>query len=234
MKTKHYFADIENNRVIYEDSRYYSEDGVTFVPSVTTIISEVYPNPELQRWKENTDKAERDAKTNAGLTRGSNVHNALENLLDGVKISHEDYTLEEWVMIMRGLEFLRKFKVKPIHIEKKLIGNRWAGTVDLICEIGGKTYIVDWKTNNYPSEDTWGLQGFAYHSLMEQPISGVWFVHLNAKTRKPMEMQGVGWKVFDINVEDYKRLWHNLVEVYEFKNPNPRPKNGEFPLTLKY
>lgn len=222
----------------FRDDRFYTIDGSKYLPSVTTVLSTM-PNPELQRWIENTPKDERARLVNDGKQRGTNVHNGIESLLDGLKISLDDYSLEEWKMIIKAVEVIKRYEVKPIWIEKMLFSELlgYAGTADLICELNGENWLLDWKTNNYPDEHKWNLQLVAYKDAIEKEmdikIAGCAVVHLNSKVRTEKEWQGKGWRMYLLdNEEEYRWEFRDVLKMYWRTHPDIKPNDFSVPLEL--
>ena len=104
-------------------------------------------------------------------------------------------------MFERYVDFTNEFKpnveLMELHMASEKLG--YAGTLDRVITIDGKTYLVDIKTSNsiYPS---YWLQLAAYRELLGdlKKIDGVAILWLNAKTRtrgKKGDIQGVGWQM---------------------------------------
>lgn len=164
------------------DERWYirqSEDKVTglpayeYVPSVTW-IAEHYPKGiAFYKWLANKGWDEAEALKIAAGDKGSKVHQAVALLIDGHEIKidtaltnpetgiAEPLSLEEYEAIISFTDWFREVKPKIISREFVIWGDGYAGTVDLLCEIGGKKYIVDFKTSQHiwPSHE---LQLSAY------------------------------------------------------------------------
>jgi hypothetical protein len=74
--------------------------------------------------------------------------------------------------ILRNFETYRQFKAdheyKPIFIEEKFYSKkyRFAGTLDRVCEINGKKYLLDYKTGVLSW--TAGVQTAGYDILLEE------------------------------------------------------------------
>lgn len=59
----------------------------------------------------------------------------------------ESSILDEWRPYFNAfLKFMRDFNPQILGIEKRLACQTHAGTIDLICVINGKVWIIDWKT----------------------------------------------------------------------------------------
>jgi len=146
-----------------------------FLPSVTWIC-EYYPKGiAFYKWLANHGWDEAESIKVAAGDKGSKVHYAIGDLLEGKKINinacyvnpttekTEELTVEEYDCIM---SFARWFdEVKPEIITHELLiinkAEKYAGMIDLICKIGEQLYIIDFKTSQYiwPSHE---LQLSAY------------------------------------------------------------------------
>lgn len=79
------FHDNDNKRIDCLDERFYTKDGETFYPSVTTVL-QVYPKGYgFEKWlKENGDDAD-DILREAG-EQGSKVHDAIDRIIKGEEV----------------------------------------------------------------------------------------------------------------------------------------------------
>lgn len=132
----------------YENGiRYYHLDGKKY-PSVTSILK-YYPKGEtFYNWlKQNSDKSGEILK-NAGI-KGTEVHQTIENWLINPSKTH--YLTESNKKHLNQFKiWLKCFKnIKIIDIEKELINKQfeYAGTTDLIVELNGELWIIDFKTS---------------------------------------------------------------------------------------
>lgn len=102
------------------------------VPSVTQIISEVIGHGwSAAKWF---------------LDRGKAIHACAAFIAEGKKFKYD----ERLVGYVQALErFFKETKAEPIQIEMLVASKtfHYAGTLDLICKIRNKKYIIDWKHN---------------------------------------------------------------------------------------
>lgn len=79
------FHNPDNKQINFLDERFYTTDGVTFYPSVTTVLG-VYPKGYgFNKWlKENGENAD-DILEKAG-EEGSKVHDAIDQMINGQEI----------------------------------------------------------------------------------------------------------------------------------------------------
>ena len=90
--------------------------------------------------------AVRNEGTN-GKERGSRIHAALESILRREAPAYLDPADEPAIAGARA--WLNQRKVKPIEVEAFLINETvgYGGTCDLIAEIDGEVWLLDWKTS---------------------------------------------------------------------------------------
>ena len=127
----------ENKQITFLDERFYFDNKTgTYWPSATTIL-DVYPKGYgyIQWLKDLGSNAEQVVRR--AQDQGTKIHNAIESFLNGDEIlwhdeEKENYTLEEWMMILRFFDFYKTFKPKAIAIESK---------AQLIKPYGIKTWI---------------------------------------------------------------------------------------------
>jgi len=167
----------------------YYFDGEGPWPGVTT-ITRVLDAPALTNWKLNqvaaaaVENAERliedreSGKTDAAvkwlttlsstaMDRGHRIHATLESVLrrEPVEVAAEDEPA-----IAGARAWLNEAKVRPIAVEAFLLHPTlgYGGTLDLIAEIDGETWLLDWKTGKsvaWPSGEVYSdhrLQLAAY------------------------------------------------------------------------
>ena len=156
-------------RVTTFDERWYifpSDDpntglpGFDYDPSVTWISGKYPKGIQFYKWLADQGWDESQAIKQAAGDKGSKVHYAISSLIAGNKLTFESeflnpftgkletLTIEEWECLMAFKEWYLVTKPKVIANEI-LIRNeehRYAGTIDLLCEIDGQPYVLDFKT----------------------------------------------------------------------------------------
>jgi hypothetical protein len=242
----------KTNQLTFVDGRFYHDEDGNYFPSATTLL-EAYPKPfALIQWmKEMGSKAD-EIRDNAGR-RGSTVHQLTEDYDRGMECKLLDennrpkYSLEEWNMFERYVEF--SVNHKPVHsmIEQTFVSNelKFAGTLDRICTIDGKTYVLDIKTSNGIYNSYW-LQLAAYRELYDHSvrtsdnmpdIDGVAILWLNAKTRtygKNGVIQGPGWQmVTKDNTSDDWSLFKAVQQLWNAEHENDKPREFSYQLSHK-
>jgi len=153
-----------------------------YVPSVTWIADHYPKGVGFYKWLANKGWDEAEAIKVAAGDKGSKVHLAISDLLEGKTIAMnalyinnstgllEELTLAEYDCLISFVAWYKK--IKPKIIAKDLVvwnkEENYAGTLDFIIEIGERKIIVDIKTSQYvwPSHI---LQLSAYKWAMENP-----------------------------------------------------------------
>lgn len=232
-------------QITFCDERFYETESGSFYPSVTTVL-DVYPKgKEFNEWLKRNG-AEADTIVEAAADTGSKVHEAIDKLQQGAELFWDDfrYSLKEWQMICRFIAFYKRFQPEIISSEFTLICDKYqiAGTVDMVCRLNGKVWLIDLKTSNYVHK-THLIQAATYTVMFNEINRGKFHVdrtgilHLNAKTRtegKGNKIQGAGWQLIPVTkcMEHFASFRH-LRAIWDLENPNPKPKNLIYPDRLK-
>lgn len=239
------FIHKDLNKIDILDERFYQVGDVYF-PSVTTVL-QCYPkgywyDAWLKDVGRNADNIRNDA-----AEKGSNVHNAIESILLGKEVvfiidGKPQYTLEEWQMICKFMEFHSRYVTKgeQVSAETQLFSKtlRLGGTTDLVLRINGETWMIDFKTSNgiYKTNE---LQLAVYKEMWDEhnspKIDRYGVLWLNAATRTEKEFQGIGWqlKEFTRDHEHNLKLFHHTRALWDEENPNYKPRNLSYPNSFK-
>ena len=179
-----------------EEKHEYSYGGKQ-LPSVTTVIKEIlnieYPDYAIYH-----------------ATRGTFVHKAIELWFKGV-LDFE--TVDEAVKpyLDSFIKFQEKAKIEPVILEERFADKNitFAGTVDIVGKVKGKTYLFDIKTGQ--KQDSYNAQMAGYKKLLNDNdiyIDGIYILDL-----KP-----TGCKVIKVeNIEKYWGLFEGMLKVYWYK-----------------
>lgn len=195
------------------------EDGLY---SVTTILDVRHKN-SLWEWKVRVGWEEANNRMMVGQELGKRVHKALETLTqdEGILVDLEPDLLPYCGGYLRWAE---KFEPKVLATEMFVASHRhnYAGTADLICEIDGEVWIVDYKTGAKSIDH--GLQLAAYRQAVKEmnpkskpPRTAC--LYLNSKTKR-----GWSWKEYKEPVGVFlaaKKLFEWQVKKEPFKKPKP-------------
>ena len=240
------FHDPSAKQITFCDERFYKTADGNFYPSVTTVL-DLYPKGrEFNEWLKHNGQ-EADIIVNSAADTGSKVHEAIDKLQQGDEVLWDDsvYTLREWQMINRFIDFFNRFQPEIISSEFTLVCDKYAvaGTVDMVCRLLGKLWLVDLKTSNYVHA-THHIQAATYTTMFNEinkgefpPIQKTGILHLNAKTRTEGgkgKIQGAGWQLVPVtNCQKHFASFRHVRAIWDLENPNPRPKNLVYPDRLK-
>ena len=244
--SKNYLLDSIKNQITFLDARFYkTENG--FVPSVSTIL-EAYPKGAAYfAWLKKVGEDSDNIRDEAG-DRGSTVHHLTERYDDGEEIKLIDengnisFSLLEWSMFERYVEFRSKFPFEILESEHTIISEKlgFAGTLDRLILMGGKKILIDIKTSNaiYPS---YWLQLSAYEKLLNERnifVDDVAILWLNSKTRtagKNGDIQGVGWQLVkhgEDRTKDFE-LFKATQNLWMAESGTSKPKETSYSLSHK-
>lgn len=161
---------------------YFLKDGVTRVPSVTTVISRFKDAGGLIHWAWNLGKEGKDYREvrDDAASAGTMAHSAVENWIKGDPVAFQgapEVCKRAEVAFGAFLKWADQTHLKVTHQEIPLISEqyRFGGTFDAIL-VDGKRAMGDWKTSAkvYPE---YLVQVAAYGKLWEEnrpdePIDG--------------------------------------------------------------
>lgn len=186
---KNYF-DAENHK--------YFSNGVE-VPSVTEIAKPISC--------ERLSGLPRHIVENA-RNRGTAVHELAEEYLLVGELDFEELPPEYAPYLEQFIEWAFTYKPKVLYTEYKMFGSEFAGTCDLICNIDGKTIVVDYKATSAIDKKSLSVQLEGYKRLCTAyniQIDECWYLHLKKDTYvfKPLETDAE-W--FDILLAHNKKM----------------------------
>jgi len=143
----------EGFKRIHAHQRYYLADG-TLVPGVTTVLS-VLAKPALVTWANRLGLEGVDVTKYVDKTAniGTLAHYLIECNVKAEEPDLEPFSAEEIRLARWALKSYRTWREanSPRYIasELQLVSERWhyGGTIDAIAVIGGKRWVVDFKTS---------------------------------------------------------------------------------------
>ena len=110
--------------------------------------------------------------------------------------------------------------------------NKYAGTLDLVCTIGGKRVLVDFKTNKGGIYFTNKLQIMAYKQAYEETtgekIDECWILRLGTTHKTGYEYK----KIDEVSVTDFMNVYQVYLRMNGGKIEEP-PMVDEYPEILK-
>lgn len=134
---------------------------------------------------------------------------------------------DEWEGVMSFTEWFAETKPKVINTEVTVFApdDKFAGTVDLICEIDDEVWIIDFKTGNY-IWDSYKAQLNAYKIAVGIKDARMGILQLGYKKNLKKK-----WKFTEIDNDP--ALVKLAYDLWKRKYDKVQPKQREYPLTLK-
>jgi len=209
-----------------------------FVPSVTWICESYPKGVGFYKWLANKGWDEAEALKEAAGDKGTKVHRAIVDLLDGMTVAMEaayvnpsteqpeGLTLQEYRCLMSFVAWYQATAPKVLGRELVVWNDAqgYAGTVDLLCEIDGKPTLVDFKTSKsiWPSHR---MQVSAYQrALPESHKPALAILQLG------YEKNRLGYKFTE--VEECFDLFLAAKTIWATETQGQRPSQKEYPLSL--
>lgn len=207
-----------------DGTHYYFVDG-SFYPSVTKILEEAGPVPNaLKNWFKTTAPDEINDKSAKSLEFGSKMHDAYARLLQGEELNlDEDYpATREKKHIVSLVEWYREFNPEVIDVELVVasVKKSYAGTLDLVCKIQDKLWIIDFKTSAgiYDSY-FWQVEAYrnAYHEM-----TGVFPDFCGIVRTGTLHKSHFEFKQSTKNIEGFMRIYDTYLDMNGGKIPQPQ------------
>lgn len=208
-----------------------------FVPSVTWICDSYPKGVSFYRWLASKGWDESVAIKTAAGDKGSKVHYAIRDLIEGKTVPIDakyknnstgedgELSFEEYDAILSFARWCEEAKPKFLAWEFTVWGSGYAGTVDLLCEIDGQKYLVDFKT----SQHIWAsheLQVSAYkHALDDQENVKLAILQVGFKLNKK--------KYKFSEVDDQFNEFLATKTLWAKEQRGIEPKQIEYPLKIK-
>ena len=234
-------------RVTTTDERWYarpSTDPTTglpvydYVPSVTWICEHYPKGIGFYKWLASTGWDESQALKEAAGDKGSRVHQAISALLDTRSARLDDlvmnpstaqtepFRLEEYGALMSFVAWHNA--ALPVVLAKDLVvwndTYRYAGTIDLLCQIGAERWLIDFKT----SQGVWmshKLQVSAYkHATPAWADVKLGILQIGYKRNKD------GFKFTP--VDELFPLFLSTREIWAAETARQSPQQKDYPLVL--
>jgi hypothetical protein len=168
---------------------YHDKDTDKYYVSVTSHLKAKGKGIGFEKWLMKYGEEAYKIRDQAAES-GSRVHQKCELLQKEGKINVEDCTEEEIAKIQGFIGWVKEFKPADSLLELSLAHTEleYAGTIDIICIIGGKRYLIDIKSGKDVHEEAW-YQMAAYKEMYlqshkESSIDHCAVLHLKANTKK--------------------------------------------------
>jgi len=238
----------DNKQVNVLDQRFYRRNG-EYYPSVSSILNYFPKNRFFHDWLKDVGH-NADIIAAKAASEGTQVHNAVEDFLNGKEIEWLDeyenakYSLEVWRMILKFADFWNTHKPELVAAEYHLFSDKYeyAGTADLIVRFKEKLWLMDVKTSN-SLHTSYELQLAAYASAWnethDEKITDCGIIWLKAATRGPdkqgKKVQGDGWqlKMFETPIDESMTMFTKIYDIYRLENPENKPYSEQLPTSIK-
>jgi genome maintenance exonuclease 1 len=236
----------DNKQVNVLDQRFYKRND-RYYPSVSSILNYFPKNQFFHSWLKDVGHNS-DIIASKAANEGTQVHNAIEDFLNGKEIIWLDeygtakYQLDVWKMILRFADFWNTVKPELVAAEYHLFSDEheYAGTADLIVRINEELWLLDIKTSN-SLHTSYDLQLAAYAQAWNEThtehVTRTGIIWLKAKTHKEGkegQMQGKGWQVKIVDdIEKNFTMFTKIQDIYKLENPNASPYTERLPTSVK-
>jgi len=202
----------------YEVTKHYDNGRhrkLGYFASSTTILNAYPQSQHLTKWiaEQGWQESQR-IKTAAGV-RGTNVHNAIEDLLNGIILDRRNYSLEEWHKIFTFTEWHEEYQPEVILMEVPVFSQKYkyAGRFDLLAKMNDKIYVIDWKTSSgiHPH---FPLQFASYAHALEE-TTGMVVDYTAAVQLGARNKQGYRFVEYPRDDVDVKKSWVKQFEIFK-------------------
>lgn len=113
--------------------------------------------------------------------RGRRCHELFEQYLLLGELDPEEIETEHFPYVQQFVLWAKSHRPKVLFTEKKLYGEEFCGTADLICVIDGKLIIVDYKVTSTIDKKSLSVQLEGYYRLCKKiglEIDDCYFLHI--------------------------------------------------------
>lgn len=237
----------DNKQINVLDQRFYRRNE-EYYPSVSSVLNYFPKNQFFHSWLKDVGHNS-DIIASKAAAEGTQVHNAVEDFINGEEISWIDeygnakYSLDVWKMILKFADFWNKYKPELVATEYHLFSDeyKYAGTADLIVKFRDKLWLMDVKTSN-SLHTSYDLQLAAYakawNETHNEKIEETGILWLKANTRgedkKGEKVQGKGWELKHISdIDTNFKMFQNIYEIYKLENPDAKPATETLPTSVK-
>ena len=246
---KHYGRILEisddHKQITLPDGRYYQRNG-EYYPSVTYVLSHYPKGKFFEDWLKKVGYASEHIVKKASA-EGTQVHEMIESYLNGEELKFLEYGIPiyptfVWQMFLRFVDFWEEYKPTLIEAEVHLFSDKLkiAGTCDMVCEINGELWVIDFKTSNH-LQTTYDLQTAIYTQCFEECYgkkvnrSGVLWLKSSKRGPKNGAIQGKGWEMYESkrSQEDNLSIYGAVRTLFDIENPKHKPAFTEFRTTAK-
>lgn len=118
-------------------------------PSVSTVLAHGIDHSYIDAWRARVGAEVADKISKKATTRGTLIHENIENYLQGLPQTFNDFHVEEKAQFSCVTDLLDRIDT-VYALETQLYSDklRVAGTVDCCAKLDGKIRLIDWKTSS--------------------------------------------------------------------------------------
>jgi len=227
-------------QITLPDSRYYQRNG-DYYPSITYVLSCYPKGKHFQDWLKKVGYSADWIVRKAG-EEGTQVHEMCEDYLNGKELNFLQngipmYDTLVWQMFLRFVDWWETYNPTLIETEVHLFSDeiKVAGTCDMVCEIDGELWIIDFKTSNH-LQTTYDLQTAIYGKCYEECFGkkadryGVLWLKSNKRKAASGKIQGKGWEMYESKrtQEENLEIFKTVKTLFDLENPKHKPVFTEF------
>lgn len=131
-------------------STYYNSEGLR-VPRVTEILSKMIHSDNLMYWANSLGlkgKRYKEVLNNAA-NYGTDAHSAIEHYLRENIISEDNTPFMGFLLWYKTITEVYNLPIEILYVEHRMACQWFGGTLDCLMRIGGKIYLIDFKTSNH-------------------------------------------------------------------------------------
>lgn len=98
---------------------------------------------------------------------GTDIHAAIKSYFED---TFEPVEFRKFAYMESFLKWEQVVDLEPIVVEKRFFDENFmlTGQIDLLANLGGKPYLIDFKTGSWAHPEIWKLQGTFYRWLIKQ------------------------------------------------------------------
>lgn len=196
-------------------------------PSVTHVIQQVYPKGTyLIKYMRDNGMTGQVEFEKAG-DEGTEVHINNDRLLHGEAVQTQGVEPKILKCTKAFLDWFADADPKILKSEQILANHdlRVAGTIDLLCDIGGELWLVDYKTSA-SLHDSQRVQVAAYWDTLkkEYPDREIKcaLLHLGNKTKAK-------WSFADFEPAPFLDQFKHFRQTFDMLNPDAKPDETKYP-----
>lgn len=141
--------ELSKDKLKLDKSRY-TLNGIP-VPSVTQILSKCINEPYIAKWANylGFKRIKYQEELNRAAAIGTKGHNAIEAYISNKTEDDTNMCLQSFLLWWNIINANNKTEI--IGMEEAIVLPYCGGTYDLLLNINGKVYLVDFKTSNHVS-----------------------------------------------------------------------------------